>query len=267
MSISYAHINKPQIAPLAGAVVIAVAGAVIGLVGSEIGAYVDKQAKTFTATFGNAVNHEMLFAKKERDRLTLDFDCIVVRQTTKKDTPGPGFDFAVLLVQSRGVTPEGYTLVPVFYRMSRSAARTGRTGEVDVTVAITISAVMSEASGRRFVTLADRTIVLPEVSLPKPDEKGVVPPTGEEKRAKTGDKDRLGVVNASAWFSLASATDSDGCMKHDECLGIMPVSVAVKVTEVGTGSPNYGLASKEAGDLAKTISDGIGKIITSVTSK
>jgi len=256
---------KILIAPLAGAALTAFAGILVGAVGNEISGYLDRQTRTFTATFGNAVNHNVLFAKDDKKQLRLAFDCIVVRQATKDNAAG--FDFAARVVPSNNTTPEGYALVPVFYRLSRSSARTGSTGEVDVTVAITISAVMSEASGTRFVTLADRTIVLPVISLPRPGKGGTLPKLGDERRASTKDEERLGDANASAWFPLTSAVDAASCMRDQACLGIMPVSVAIRVTETGTGSPNYGLASKEAGDLAKTISDGIGKIITSVTSK
>jgi hypothetical protein len=257
--------EKILIAPLAGAALTAVAGVLIGAVGNEIAGYVDKQTKTFTSTFGNAVNHVMLFGKDEKKQLRLEFDCIVVRQATKEKSAG--FDFAALVVPSKGTTPEGYTLVPVFYRMSRSSARTGLTGDVDVTVGITISAVMSEGTGRKFATLADRTIVMSAISLPQRGKDGKFPDLGEERRASTQGEERLGTTNASAWFPLTSDSDSAACEKDGACRGIMPVSVIVKVTEVGTGSPEYGLASKEAGDLSKTISDGIGKIITSVTSK
>jgi len=244
------RLHTLAIGAVAGAAIVAGTTLALNIIGDEIGGYIEKQKGEFIKSFYAKTTHES-FLKRVGSNYELAFDCLVVKQLTQGKKPG--LDLAVRLYLAKDET--SIIFVPTYYAFSRSVAKTDATGAVDIDVKVTMTTVsIGEKNERSIQALSDQTISFLGVKLPSSaDDHSEPRPTTDRNLDKK--------VTGS-WFPFPIADpDRKRCSVDAKCDGILPVTVAVTISETGTGAPDFGTANKEIGDSTKILSDGISKII------
>jgi hypothetical protein len=161
--------QKPVLLPVAAAAALtAVASYGLSLAGDELNAYLEKKKKEFTNESAGHVDAQYFLIPSSSSDYNLAFDCIVFTQTTqdpvtKNDVDG--FSIYARLVPSEDRT--AIRIIPVQYKLSRSAAKTDTSGKVDIDVQFTLSAAMTDAkSGDLTLSkLTDQTVKLQGVVI------------------------------------------------------------------------------------------------------
>ncbi|EKS70236.1 hypothetical protein BG60_26640 [Caballeronia zhejiangensis] len=216
--------------------------------------YADKKKQAFSFNTEHAGN---VAALVREGRPT--FNCLVIRLLNKDKPAEADLTFAATLKMSGATQPIAWQWVPTYFKLTKSSARTDRSGLVDVTVGIAISGVTEKGNQ----SVANTSIALKGLCLPGGSAKDCAQ-NSEGQWHDDNTKLPLGVYNATPWFIIPE-TDKAGAQ---QCKGdCVPGTITVSVTESGTGAPDFGAAKTELENTDKALATALGKYIDSQAPK
>jgi hypothetical protein len=215
----------------------------------ELSSYLAAQQKKFTSEFASQTNVDSLI-KFKGTTPTLPNSCIYVQQLMKDQNKTPnliepnnkvGFYFSGQIVPTADF--KAATIVPLHYGLGESSAETDKSGKVAIDLRIQITSIIPDKNGVPASTVVtDQTIHFPYLLLPD----------GKEKPGEDAPSPLL-----PSYFALPQIKPGESS----------PTSMAVDVTETGTGSPDYNTAKSDISDGLKDINTDIDSLIVSVAPR